>query len=221
MGDPLRADLLTWGKVVLRGVGQIIFQGHAGTGLFFLAGIAVSSPEAALGALSGACIGPGLAYVLKYDRRELVDGIYGFNATLVGVALMFYLDPGQVLPWLLLVVGCAASVVVTWAMRRFLKFPTYTSPFIVCTWILLLTAHAMKDKSIDHKPVATQAYLAPPNFVDEVLSGGAEIMFGANFLTGLLFVIGMALSNWRHAVESFLPRSLSSSRGGKRFAESE
>jgi urea transporter len=204
MGELQRPDPLAGARIVLRGVGQVIFQAHAGTGLLFLAGIAVASPATAAGALIGAVIGSALALVLKYDEQEIEDGIYGFNPTLVGIALLFYLDPRQVIPWVLLVVGSAAATVTTNLMRRFLTFPTYTTPFIVWTWVLLLLAHGLEGTAIDHKPVPPDSTFAPRTFVDTVLAGDAEVMFGANTLTGLLFVAGVALSSWRHAVLLFL-----------------
>jgi urea transporter len=195
---------LGWCTIILRGIGQVIFQGHAGTGLFFLAGIAVGSPIMAAGALLGSALGTALATILRFDRREIADGIYGFNPTLVGVAVLFFLDPGQVLVWVLLAGGCAAATIVCFLMRRFLKFPTYTTPFIVCTWVVFIVAHGMAGASIDHKVVAGQNDTTPHTFVGEVLAGGAEVMFGASSLTGAFFLVGVALSSWRHAVLLFV-----------------
>ena len=109
------ADYWTLGKVALRGIGQVMFQGHAGTGLLFLAGIAVASPLMAVGAALGAMIGPAVAQLLKFNHEDIKDGIYGFNATLVGVALMFYLRPVP-LTWVLLAVGCALATPVTYLL---------------------------------------------------------------------------------------------------------
>ena len=197
---PERPQLLTWGKILLRGVGQVMFQGHAGTGLLFVAGLAVASPITAAGALLGTGIGTSLAWLLRFDQREIDDGIHGFNPTLVGIATLFFLDPGQIVPWVLLVGGSAAATVTTYLMRRFLKFPTYTAPFIVCTWALLLIAHGMEGTAIDHKPVPPGSTYTPQTFIGKVLAGDAEVMFGANALTGALFVAGVALSSWRHAI---------------------
>src|SRR5271154_4272345 len=90
-------DFGRWTKIVLRGMGQVIFQGHAGTGLCFLAGFLVASPALALGGLLGAIIGPAYATWRDYDQREIEQGIHGFNPTLVGIATIFYLDPTQFL----------------------------------------------------------------------------------------------------------------------------
>jgi urea transporter len=189
--DPLAAV-----KVVLRGIGQVMFQGHAGTGLLFLAGIGVASPLMALGAALGAAIGPAVAYALKFDREELESGIYGFNPTLVGVALLFYLRPVP-LTWGLLLLGCVAATALTRLLRKYAPFPTYTTAFIVCTWALLLVGHGLAGTTIDLKPSAPQH--TPHGFVEAVLDGAAEVMFGANVVTGLLFLVGIALSSWRHA----------------------
>lgn len=59
MPEPLRA--------ILRGIGQVFFQGNAVTGICFLVAIAVSSPLMALDTLVGAGIGTGVAKAAKWD----------------------------------------------------------------------------------------------------------------------------------------------------------
>jgi urea transporter len=131
------------------------------------------------------------------DRKDIEAGIHGFNPVLVGTALLFYLEPVP-LTWVFVVVGSIASVFVTFLMRKYLKFPTYTSPFIVVTWVAIIAAHSIAGTTIDVKPAP--ASLAPVGFIDELFRGVAEVMFGANLWTGLLFIVGIALCNWRHAV---------------------
>jgi urea transporter len=189
-GNPAPVE---WAKVVLRGVGQVMFQGHAVTGLLFLIGIAFASPLMGLGALIGAVIGPVVAKLLGYDEAEIRDGIYGFNSTLVGIAAFFFFQPGA-LEVILLVAACAASTPVTWAMRRFLPFPTYTSPFIVTTWVMWGIGRAL----------GVPAGTPPPspnalNMVDAFTEGLSEVFLQANDVTGILFFAGLAASNWRHA----------------------
>ena len=131
-------------------------------------------------ALLGSAIGAALATLLKFDRREIEDGIHGFNPTLVGVAVLFFLDPGQILVWILLIVGCLAATIVCYLMRRFLKFPSYTAPFVVSTWILFLTAHWPTGLSIDHPARTAPTDFTPHTFIGKVSAGEAEVMFGAN-----------------------------------------
>lgn len=195
------ADPVELVRIGLRGVGQVMFQEHAGTGLLFLAGVFVASPLMGVGAVLGAIIGPVVAYFAGLERKAIPAGLYGFNATLVGIALLFYLKP-EPLTWGLLLVGCAASSFVTWAMRRYLPFPSYTAPFVVVTWVLILVAHAVAGTAIDVKPAPPDH--TPVGFVTEILRGAAEVMFGAKSLTGALFLAGIALSDWRQAIIALL-----------------
>lgn len=192
------ADFLYPVQVALRGVGQIMFQGNAWTGLFFLAGISLASPAMLAGAVLGAVIGPAFAYLAGYDRRDIDQGLYGFNSTLVGLALPALLLPWHPLTWGASVVGCVLATIIARLGIRFLRFPAYTAPFVVATWIVLLTIHGTMGHSIDAP--------APPSVVEEggfwafVLRGEAEVMLGANAMSGALFLIGIAISNPWHAV---------------------
>ena len=189
------------GLIALRGVGQIMFQGHAGTGLFFLAGIALASPWMLLGAVLGAAIGPLTAWLAGFDREQLEQGIYGFNSTLVGLATLALLRPTP-LVFLLLVAGCVAATFLTWLAGRFLSFPAYTAPFVVTTWGLLVLAHAASGRGIDAPPAASVRESG--GFAEAVLRGESEVMLGANVATGVLFLIGIALSDYRQAVVALL-----------------
>lgn len=188
-------------RVVLRGIGQVMFQDHAGTGLLFLAGIAIASPFMAIGALIGAVLGPVTATLAGFHHDDIQAGIYGFNSVLLGTASLFYLQP-RTLTWILVVIGSIVASFVTHLMRRYLSFPTYTAPFVVVTWILIVVAHSIAGTAINviPGPVSDE----PVHFITRVLRGTAEVMFGANIVSGLLFIVGIALSNRRHAILAFL-----------------
>src|SRR5262249_20197761 len=132
-------DPVLW---TFRGIGQVFFQENALTGALFALGIALSSWQMALGAVAGAVIGTATAWTLKFDKSELHAGIYGFNATLVGIATLFFFQPG-VTSAILLLAGCIVATVVTWLARRYVPFPTYTGPFIVTTWAVFFLGQAL------------------------------------------------------------------------------
>lgn len=181
-------------REVLRGIGQVFFQENALTGACFALGIAASSPLMAAGALVGSAIGAATARVARFDPNEISAGIYGFNATLVGIATFFYFQPG-VSSLALLVVGCVVSTILTRLLRGFLPFPTYTSPFILTTWVLYFLGPMLGALWIGPgEPVAAAAVLRA------VGNGVSQVMFQANLITAALFVVGIALSNWRHGV---------------------
>jgi urea transporter len=183
---------------VLRGIGQVFFQEHALTGACFLLGIAASSPLMALGAIVGSAIGYGTARLANFDAEETAGGIYGFNPTLVGIATFFFFQPG-VVSVLLMLVGCVAATFVTWAMRRHLPFPTYTAPFILVTWAVWLLARAMNAPASAGYP----ALIPTPDaglHINATAHGISQVMFQASLWTGLLFLLGIALSNPQHAI---------------------
>jgi urea transporter len=181
-------------RTILRGIGQVFFQENAWTGGCFALGIAISSPLMALGAVVGAAIGAATARVLKFDEKELTAGIYGFNSTLVGIATLFFFRPG-VMSSFLLVGGCVVATLLTWLARKYVPFPTYTAPFIVTTWVLFLLG-----KALSVSPVEPGGPLEGAGIVQAVAHGVSQVMFQASLWTGLLFLVGIALSNWEHAV---------------------
>jgi urea transporter len=185
-----------WVKVVFRGIGQVMFQDHALTGLLFLIGIAAADLEMGLGAFVGSAIGTFAAWLLRYDRKEILDGIYGFNGTLVGIAALFFFKPSAMLIGLL-ILGCVVSTIVTWGARKWVPFPTYTGPFIVTTWVLIAIGHALQIPTVDH-PAPTES-LNIATALTGMTEGLGEVMFQASLLTGIAFLAGLAVSNWRHA----------------------
>jgi urea transporter len=183
--DPLRAGL--------RGVGQVFFQENAITGACFVLGILLSSPAMAIGAVVGSAIGTATAWVLKYDKSELSAGIYGFNSTLVGIAMLFFFRPGVVSIGLLLV-GCVVAAIVTWLARRYVPFPTYTGPFIVTTWGVFFLGLAMGAARVE-----PGGPLGAVGYVGATLNGVSQVMFQASYWTAALFLIGIGLNDWQHA----------------------
>lgn len=181
-------------RIVLRGVGQVMFQRSAVTGAIFLLGVFVASPLMALGGLVGAIAGPITATVWGYDRREISDGIFGFNSTLVGIALLFYDQPAP-LTFALVLLGSVAAAIVTGYLRRYVPFPTYTAPFIVTTWLVLAVAAPLGV--FTGPPAGTPGH---ESILNSVTEGISEVMFQASPLTGLLFLVGIGASSGRCAV---------------------
>jgi urea transporter len=177
-----------------RGIGQVFFQENALTGACFALGIAISSPLMGLGAVVGSAIGLATARVLKFDPGEIAAGIFGFNAALVGIATFFFFRP-DVSSLGLMLVGCVAAALLTRLLRGFLPFPTYTSPFVLTTWVLFLIGPTVgADWVGPGDPVAAgSAFRA-------VANGISQVMFQANLVTAALFVLGIALNDWRHGL---------------------
>jgi urea transporter len=178
--------------VPFRGIGQVFFQENALTGLLFAVGIAISSPLGAAGLVVGSAIGCATAWALKYDRSETLAGIYGFNSALVGIATLFFFQPGAA-SFAMLFVGCAAAAPLTWLMRKHVPFPTYTSPFIVVTWVLFLVGNGLGV------PRVAAGGAIEAQFAVAVAHGVSQVMFQASVWTALFFLVGIAASDRKHA----------------------
>jgi urea transporter len=182
----------------LRGLGQVMFQRHAGTGLLFLVGMALGSPWLAAGAAVGGAIGPLVAWLLRRDRAAIADGLYGYNSALVGAAAGFFLPP-NIMTLALAAGGAALAVPVTGVLRR-LPFPAYTTAFVIVVWGMMTLAGDFGDRLPATAAAETVARPGWVGLAEKVFSGLAEVMFSANAASGACFLAGIAWSAWRHAV---------------------
>ena len=87
-----------------RGVGQVMFQNNALSGVLMLAGILLNSWQMALLAIAGNVVSTLTACLSGYSREDIRNGLYGFNGTLVGIAIGVFM-PFSVASFSLLVAG--------------------------------------------------------------------------------------------------------------------
>ncbi len=178
--------------VVGRGIGQVMFQGNALSGLLMLIGIACSSWTLALLALAGNIASTLAAYFLGYSREDIREGLYGFNGTLVGIAIGVFM---RINIWSisLLLMGSALSSGIARQFNRQNKLPGYTAPFILSVWILLILCRYLFP-SLMLPPVAT-----PPEHVPNLLyafsANIGQVMFQGNMLTGLFLLFAILLNS--------------------------
>ena len=90
----------------------------------------------------------------------------------------------------------------TWLMRRHVPFPTYTTPFILTTWAVYFLGLALGAAEVEASWWAVHG-----GFLAAVAHGVSQVMFQASVWTALLFLIGIAISDWQHASGSSWDRS--------------
>lgn len=195
----------------LRGSGQVMFQQSAWTGFFFLAGIfwgsyAAGLPEVAWGALVGLVVSTIAGRVVEGPIADGTDGLWGFNGILVGCAFPTFLG-NTWLMWLALVF---CSAVTTFVRRGFNNVmapwgvTSYTFPFVFLTWVFLLSSrmlHGMPAESLSHPELIEQASgVLDTSFGSLVvywLNGISQVFLVKSWVTGILFLIGLACcSRW-------------------------
>ncbi|MBC9932314.1 urea transporter [Chitinophaga qingshengii] len=174
----------------LRGVGQIMLQNNAWTGALFLAGIFYDSVIMGIAAVVAVVTGTLTAKLFRYNEADIEAGLYGFSATLVGVALTFYFNPVPVV-WIAVVLG---SVAATWLQHVFISrgLPGFTFPFILVTWILLyLFLHV-------YRPGAAASVAGAMPVSDDfttATNGFGEVIFQGSVVAGIIFFVAVFISS--------------------------
>ncbi len=189
-------------NLIFKGFGQVMLQNNVVTGVLFLLGIAVNSWMMALGAIVGGVCGTLGAICLKYPKKEVSDGLFGFNGVLVGIALMFFFKPSAIMFAAIAIGAVASSIVMRIMLER--KFPAYTFPFVLCTWVLLfMLKNTAWGVAQTHESAATGL-----NALSALTLGISQVMFQANILTGVLFFAGLLLSSRLAAFYALLGSAL-------------
>lgn len=179
--------------VLGRGIGQVMFQNNAFSGLLMLIGIFLNLWEMGILALSGNIISTLTAYFSGYGRDDIKNGLYGFNGTLVGIAVGVFME----LSIGSLLLMAVASCISTWISRLFnlqRPLPGFTAPFILSIWGLLgfyawimpgvlLVSDAVND--------TTQRI----NYFQTLSFSIGQVMFQGNIWTGLFFLVGILVNS--------------------------
>ncbi len=188
----------------LKGIGQIMLQNSVWTGLFFLAGICCGSLMMGLAAAIAVITGAFTARLLKYDEDEINSGLYGFSATLVGVALICFFQP-TIIIWIAVVIGSALAIII---QHLFIvkKTPAYTFPFILVTWLLLCVFHYF-PALVQQQPTSPVTYVN--NYIALFSRGFGQVIFQDNVWAGILFMIGVFISRPVAAIYAIVGIALS------------
>ncbi|HHT9138836.1 MAG TPA: urea transporter [Candidatus Wunengus sp. YC60] len=187
-------------EILLRGISQIFLLNNVITGILFLAGVFYNSWRMGVGAVIGVLVGTLTALLLKYNRDDINQGLYGYNSTLVCLAIFYFFGfsvPSIIAAFL----GSVLSVFITNVMRSKWKLPTFTAPFIVSAWVvmaILLTFHIIPLQT-SPLPNASKLEIIP------ALSGGVgQVMFLEDVISGIILFIGILVSSRVSALYALL-----------------
>lgn len=175
------------------------------SGALILVGLLCNSWQLALLALLGCLVSRSVASLWRDTEQEIADGLYGFNGTLVGIAIGVYWEISW-LSILLLVVGAALSTWLARALRRHAHLPGLTAPFIIAVWALLLLSMLAPER-MGLLDTVTQLEEGVPlwRMLGVALGDSVgQVMFQANVLTGLFFFLAIAWESRRKALYTLL-----------------
>lgn len=131
-------DLL---KYWMQGISQVFLINSWITGLIFVIALFASSKWAGIWALIASAIALAFAIAFKTSESSIADGLYGFSATLTGIAIgmTFYQPSWRSAIWA--IIAIIITVFIQAGMNAILLpygIPSLTAPFCVATWLFLL-----------------------------------------------------------------------------------
>lgn len=179
---------------ILRGLGQVMFQNNLYSGLLFLIGISYNSILLGAAVLLGTIFSTAIAYVLRYPKEDIQNGLYGFNGALVGIALWYFLGFSYT-TLLALVVAAALTTPLAYYLKKIVT--PFTAPFVVVAWIAiysllfvfnipLLASSARADHTLDFLPALMNSF--------------GQVFFQENSISGLIFVLAVVVNSKISAV---------------------
>ena len=154
-------------------------------------------------AVCGNIISTLAAYFSGYKYDDIKNGLYGFNGTLVGIAVGVFLQL-SVGSLIMLIIASALSTWIAYFFSQQRLLPGFTAPFIlavwgmlgVCSW-LIPDLLPVSDTVID----TTQNI----NYFQAFCLGIGQVMFQGNtVLSGLFFLIGILINSRKASLYTIL-----------------
>jgi urea transporter len=188
--------------IVLRGLAQVFLLRSAAAGLLLLCGLTQASLPLACAAVLGSAFGSGLAVLLGQPRESVRQGLHGYNAALVAMAMQVLFRPTAE-AWLVTAVAMVLMGLALPVFRR-LPVPVYTTPFVLVLWATLAAAPLLGLQPSRSVLMNGQQL----GLVEGLLHGMAQVMFVQDVPAGLCVVLAVALESPRLAVQVLVASAL-------------
>ncbi|MBO1075525.1 urea transporter [Roseomonas marmotae] len=197
----------------LRGTSQVFFMENALTGVLFFVAMAYASYASGvwattIGAAVGVVVATLTARLLECTDDAIRSGLYGFNGVLVGAALPTFIAASPEL-WVLVVVGSAASTVVTAAFSATLtsrwEIPGSTGPFVLTGWLLLAGAYSFGGLRVTgDSPRLASDYVqglssmpAPIELMEIFFRNIGQVYLLGSWISGVIILLGVFIASVR------------------------
>lgn len=169
-----------------------MLQENVITGLCFIIGIAFNSPLLLFGSCVSAIASLSLAKYLKYEAEEINKGLYGYNAALVGCAVLYFMKPTLLSIALLIVGGMLSAIIMNFMLQKVRRVLAFTTPFIVTTWLIFILLE------LSNMEISTMPFDDPQNNILHItMRGVSQVMFQNDWISGCIFIIGLFFSSFK------------------------
>ncbi len=175
---------------IFKGAGQIMLQENSLTGLLFLLGIFLNSTLMGLGGFFAIICATLAALLFKYDKKNIDNGLYGFNAALTGVAILLFYRP-VFITWIFVALGSVLTVLLQHFFLKH-KLTVYTLSFVLVTWLLVwLINKNIPGLKVGFVDLPIQSY----QYFLFAINGFAQVIFQNSWIAGTIFFIAVFLNS--------------------------
>ncbi|HEV3427098.1 MAG TPA: urea transporter [Paraburkholderia sp.] len=186
-------------RTLLRSLGQIVLQKHAGTGACVLVALALCDLRLACAALIGATAANVCALLGRAPFDAIRDGLAGFNGALAGLAAVTFCSDTAT-AFALALLAAAFSAWLGTPLVRVLgraRLAVYSVPCLAATWLWLALDAGGERAASAASPMP--AALSAADAFAGLMSGIAQTVFASGALPGLVLLAGTAWSSRRAA----------------------
>ena len=197
-------------KAVMTGVGQVMFQRNAISGILFLSGIFCGAygggfPQVGWGALVGGVVATLAGLVMGYDRNEGRAGLWGVQWG-VGWMCHAYFSCRYVADVAAAHLFAGLSPLVKSGMDYVLaqwKINSLTFPFVSLTWIALFASRDMA--AVTSVPVCGEIVaggdidMSITSLLVYWLNGISQVFLVNSWIAGILFIAALAVGSLKAA----------------------
>ena len=165
--QPLTISFLDFGRAILSGASQIIWQTNIISGIFYFLAVLTSSRIDALSALIGVIIGTTTAILLDLPVDGILIGLYGYNSALIFQALFGRSYKMSVLNFLFTSVLAGISVVLVAALT--VIFAPIGAPVLAFPYaIIAISAMLGKKTYTSLKFISPSKWGVPETIADKL-----------------------------------------------------
>jgi len=134
------SEVAAFFRSLFTNVSQVVLIDNFWSGGLILLGLFIASWKVGLAAILGSVVGSLGALTIGESLTETGNGLAGYSGVLTAIALSVTFLASSAISWTLALVGTIITMFVTLLMHE-LDAATYTWPYILTTWVLLIIAH--------------------------------------------------------------------------------
>ncbi len=197
----MKTEKINFIRTIFRGIGQIVLQENAISGLLILIALFLGSWKFGVATLLATVVAYFTSLVLIFDKSNIEKGLYGFSPALVGIAFIFFFED-TIVVWIGVILGSIITAVV---QDFFIKknIPIFTFPFIVVTWIAFVGfRYGLKIP----QPISLYADIEIVRY-QHILSffrNYGQVLFQQSILASLLIFLAISISSLKSSLYSLI-----------------